>query len=377
MDNGETAALILLDLSAAFDTVCHRTLVQRLNNTGIQGKALEWIASFLAGRTQRVRLPPFRSAATEVICGVPQGSSLSPTLFNVYMSPLATIARQHNLKIITYADDTQLILSLTSDPDAARASLHEGMKDVAEWMKNSRLKLNSDKTEVLILGSSPSAWDDSWWPPALGATPKPTDHARNLGFILDSSLSMTRQVNAVSSSCFNTLRMLRKIFRWIPTETRKTVTQALVTSRLDYGNALYAGTAAKLQKKLQRIQNASARLILDIPRHSHISEHLRDLHWLPVNKRITFRLLTHAHKALHDLGPKFLNSRLTFHKPTRQLRSASLALATVPRIRRATAGGRSFSYLAAKTWNSLPIHLRTTQDHLAFRKQLKTWLFEQ
>ncbi|KAJ1140639.1 hypothetical protein NDU88_006988, partial [Pleurodeles waltl] len=89
------------------------------------------------------------------------------------------------------------------------------------------------------------------------------------------------QVNAVSSSCFNILRMLRKIFRWIPTETRKTVTQALVTSRLDYGNTLYTGTTVKLQKRLQRIQNASARLILDIPRHSHISGHLRDLHWLP------------------------------------------------------------------------------------------------
>ncbi|KAJ1217126.1 hypothetical protein NDU88_004721 [Pleurodeles waltl] len=251
------------------------------------------------------------------------------------------------------------------------------MKDVAEWMKNSRLKLNSDKTEVLILGPSPSAWDDSWWPPALGTAPKPTDHARNLGFILDSSLSMTRQVNAVSSSCFHTLRMLRKIFRWIPIETRKKVTQALVTSRLDYGNTLYAGTTAKLQKRLQQIQNASARLILDIPRLSHISSHLRNLHWLPVNKRITFRLLTHAHKSLHNLGPKYLNDRLTFHTPARQLRSANLALAAIPRIRRANARGRSFSYLAAKTWDSLPIHLRRTQDHLAFRRQLKTWLFEQ
>ncbi|KAJ1115749.1 hypothetical protein NDU88_003971 [Pleurodeles waltl] len=293
------------------------------------------------------------------------------------MSPLAAIARHHNLNIISYADETQLILSLTNDPATARINLHEGMKDVAEWMMNSRLKLNSDKTEVLILGSSPSAWDDSWWPPALGSAPKPTDHARNLGFILDSSLSMTRQVSAVSSSCFNILRMLRKIFRWIPTETRKTVTQTLVTSRLDYGNTLYTGTTVKLQKRLQRIQNASARLILDIPRHSHISRHLRDLHWLPVSKRITFRLLTHAHKALHDLGPRYLNNHLTFYTPTRQLRSTSHALAAVPCIRKATMGGRSFSYLAAKTWNSLPIHLRLTQDHLSFRKQLKTWLFEQ
>ncbi|KAJ1124556.1 hypothetical protein NDU88_003007 [Pleurodeles waltl] len=120
-------------------------------------------------------------------------------------------------------------------------------------MKLSHLKLNSDKTEVLILGNTPSAWDDSWWPTALGAAPTPSDHARNLGFILDPLLTMTKQVNAVSSSCFLTLRMLRKIFRWIPADTRKTVTHALVTSRLDYSNTLYAGTTAKLQKRLQRI----------------------------------------------------------------------------------------------------------------------------
>ncbi|KAJ1213667.1 hypothetical protein NDU88_001299 [Pleurodeles waltl] len=77
MDNGETVALILLDLSAAFDTVCHHTLITRLRSTGIQGQALDWIASFLSNQSQRVYLPPFRSDPTEIICGVPQGSSMS------------------------------------------------------------------------------------------------------------------------------------------------------------------------------------------------------------------------------------------------------------------------------------------------------------
>ncbi|KAJ1134400.1 hypothetical protein NDU88_000852 [Pleurodeles waltl] len=377
LDKGETAALILLDLSAAFDTVCHHTLCTHLYDAWISHKALAWITSFLSGRTQRVRLPPFLVGATKTTCGVPQGSALSPTLFNIYMALLANIIRSHNLNIVSYADDTQLILSLTKDPTTAKTNLHDGLHAIATWMEKSRIKLNFEKTEVLILGSNRSAWEDSWWPATLGTAPTPTTHARNLGFILDSSLTMTQQANAISSSCFNTLPMLRKIFRWIPTETRKTITHALVSNRLDYSNALYAGTTAKLQKKLQRIQNASARLILNIPRRDHISAHLRDLHWLPVTKRITFKLLIHAHKALHNIGPAYLNERLTFHTPTRQPRSANLALAAVLRIHRTTAGSRSFSYLAAKTWNTLPAHLRQTQDLLTFRKHLKTWLFEQ
>ncbi|XP_069069760.1 transcription termination factor 4, mitochondrial isoform X1 [Pleurodeles waltl] len=192
LDNGETAALILLDLSAAFDTVCHHILRTRLHNAGIWDKALEWTTSFLSGRTQSVHLPPFRFEASKIICDVPQGLSLSTALFNVYMSPLAHVARQHNLNIISYANDTQLILSLTKDPLTAKSNLHERKNAVAKWMRNSKLKLNSDKMEVLILGANPSAWDDSWWPTALGAAPKPTNHARNLGIILDSTLSMTK-----------------------------------------------------------------------------------------------------------------------------------------------------------------------------------------
>ncbi|KAJ1171496.1 hypothetical protein NDU88_003357 [Pleurodeles waltl] len=202
--------------------------------------------------------PPFQSKAFNIICCVPQGSFLSPTLFNIYMAPLAQVARQHNLNIISYADDTHLILSLTKDPHTDKTNLHERLKAIADWMRDSRLKLNSDKTEVLILGPTPSAWDNSWWPASLGPPPKTTDSARNLGFTLDSSLSMSKQVNAVSSSCYNTLRMLCRVYKWIPTETRKTVTQALVSSRLDYGNVLYAGIPSKHLQHLQRIQNASA-----------------------------------------------------------------------------------------------------------------------
>ncbi|KAJ1165763.1 hypothetical protein NDU88_006180 [Pleurodeles waltl] len=154
------------------------------------------------------------------------------------MVPLANIVPSHGLNIVSYVDDTQLILSLTKDPATAKTNLHNRLHAIANWKEISRLKLNSDKTEIVIRGSNRSAWDDSWWPTTLGATPTPTTHACNLGFVLGSSLTMTQQVNAISSSCFNTLRMLRKTFRWIPIETRRTVTHTLIGSRLDYGNAL-------------------------------------------------------------------------------------------------------------------------------------------
>ena len=85
--------------------------------------------------------------------------------------------------------------------------------------------------------------------------------------------------------CFLTLRMLHKIFKWLPLHTRRTVTQALITSQLDYGNGPYVGIAAHLLQRLQTIQNAAAGLILGLPLRTHITPHLRQLHWLPVQKR--------------------------------------------------------------------------------------------
>lgn len=85
---------------------------------------------------------------------------------------------------------------------------------------------------------------------------------------------MNRQINAVSSSCFHMLRLLPKNLRWLPTESRKTVTHALITSRLDYGNAPYAGVTQKQLRKLQDVQNATARLVLDIPCRSHMTTSL-------------------------------------------------------------------------------------------------------
>ena len=113
--------LLLLDLSAAFDTVDHGTLISTLKNeVGVTGECLAWIQSYLEERQQRVIINNNRSDSRTLKCGVPQGSVLGPLLFSIYTIPLAAIMRKHGILYHLYADDTQLYLEFSLSDTTSR-----------------------------------------------------------------------------------------------------------------------------------------------------------------------------------------------------------------------------------------------------------------
>ena len=163
LDNVYTAANekqvtvpIGLDLSAAFDTVCHRTLLQRLQSEfGVSGTALSWIRSYLTDRKQFVKLGLRKSHETKLEVGVPQGSVLGPLLFAVYCSPAADVIASHGIRHHQYADDTQLHLAMRANNTAAGLStLAACSADVKLWFMQNGLQLNPDKPEALVMGTA-------------------------------------------------------------------------------------------------------------------------------------------------------------------------------------------------------------------------------
>uniref|UniRef100_A0A670JM86 Reverse transcriptase domain-containing protein n=1 Tax=Podarcis muralis TaxID=64176 RepID=A0A670JM86_PODMU len=258
-DKGESCFLVLLDLSAAFDTIDHNILLDRLQGLGAGGTVIQWFRSFLLGRVQKVVVGDECSDPWALTCGVPQGSVLSPMLFNIYMKPLGEIVRGFGLGVHQYADDTQLYLSFKSEPVKAVKVLCECLEAVGGWMAANRLRLNPDKTEVLFLGDRTRAGvEDSLV--LNGVTVPLKDQVRSLGVILDSQLSMEAQVKSVSRAAVYQLHLVRRLRPYLPADCLTRVVHALVISRLDYCNALYVGLPLKVTRKLQLIQNAAARL---------------------------------------------------------------------------------------------------------------------
>ena len=284
-DEGLVSVLVLLDLSAAFDTIDHQILLQRLEYLiGIKGTALRWFESYLFDRSQFVHVNDESSVHSKVNHGVPQGSVLGPILFTLYMLPLGNIIRQHSINFHCYADDTQLYLSMKPGETNQLIKLQACLTDIKNWMTSNFLLLNSDKTEVIVLG--PKHLRNSLISDTTtldGITMASSSTVRNLGVMFDQDMSFNSHIKHISRTAFFHLRNISKIRRILSQKDAEKLIHAFVSSRLDYCNSLLSGCPNKSLKTLQLIQNAAAaRVQTRTDRRDHISPLLASLHWLPV-----------------------------------------------------------------------------------------------
>lgn len=382
VDRREVVLLALLDLSAAFDCVDHSILLDRLRTKfGIRDKALDWIASFLLGRSQQVSYRGRLSAVLQLLYGVPQGSVLGPLLFLLYAAELFDVIAECGFTGHSYADDTQVYISLpAADSRDAMERFTRCIEQIRDWMTVNRLMLNENKTQLIWLGTrlqlDKITADQLTLP---NATVTFSSSVNDLGVRLDSQLSMADHIAALSRSCFFQLRQLRSIKQSLTSDATRTLVYAFVGSRIDYCNGVLAGVSGQLLQRLQVIQNAAARLVTGATKSEHMTPVLRELHWLPVRRRIIFKTAVLVYKCLHGLAPVYL---ATLCKPTSavsgrsHLRSGQTNQLQVPRTR-TNYGDRSFAVHGPRVWNCLPAELRSQEQSLdVFRKRLKAYLFD-
>jgi len=375
VDKGNVVLLVLLDLSAAFDTIDHELLLKRLSvRCGIKGTVLKWFRSYLKDRTQSVVINNTKSTAEPLKYGVPQGSVLGPILFSIYNSPLGEIIKKHNISYHIYADDSQLYLAFKpKEPlsqEQARNKLMNCARDVKSFLTFNKMKQNDDKTEFLIIGT-PKQLKKALYQDINICQSQilSTDKARNLGVIFDSEMNFSAHVNNICKNGFYHLRNLAAIRNTLDQETAKTAAHAFVSSTLDYGNSLLFGLPKTKLNKLQLVQNAAARVVVQARKSDRLSMTTlrKSLHWLPIKARIEFKISDLAWKAYNAIGPKYLIDLLHKRKIGHNTRLAENCLLEIPSTKLTTYGDRSFEKAAPLLWNDLPTQIRTIE--------LKTHLF--
>ena len=377
IDDKKCVILLMLDLSAAFDTVDHSILLTRMESMlGIKGTALMWFKSYLSSRSQRVCIDGIYSKATAITCGVPQGSVLGPLLFNIYTLPLANLLKSHNINYHLYADDSQkyAIFEL-KDYETTVARMESLVIDIRSWYNYNMLKCNDTKTEVLLISSKYKPISDSI-PIKVGECfIDPSKKVRNLGVTIDEHLSMESHVNNVVKSAFHKLREIAYFRKYLTTDAAKTLIHAYVTSRVDYCNGLLFGLPNNLLHKLQSVLNTAARVVTMTRKFDSITPVLKNLHWLPVKFRVQFKVLLIVFKCLNGQAPVYLCNKLRI-KPPNHLRSSDGKILVVPASRIKLYGDRCFSVAGPKLWNALPKNLRNCSDIDTFKRMLKTHLFK-
>jgi hypothetical protein len=378
IDKQQVSALVLLDLSAAFDTIDHQILLTRLNFTfGLSDSALSVLSSYLTDRSQSVTINSESSTSSTISTGVPQGSVLGPLLFSLYTSPLSNLLNSSLVNHHLYADDTQLYISFSSkDSTSSLLHLSSALDSVYQWLTSNRLFVNPSKTEYLLIGTPQQRSKVMINSLSFcGMAIVPSKNARNLGVLFDSHLNFKDHFSKICQSSFYQIRQLRQIRPSLDVNSAVLLSNSLVTSKLDYCNSLFYGLPASSIVRLQRVQNSLARVVYPSARkHQHISPILRKLHWLPINQRITYKIAVMCFKTINFKQPAYLLELLTFYQPTRALRSSDKNLLSVPNIKSAQ-GRRSFSYAAPTIWNSLPLPLRSCSTLSSFCTGLKTHLF--
>ena len=193
--------------------------------------------------------------------------------------------------------------------------------------------------------------------------------------VFDSHLNFDKQTDNLVRTSFFQLRLLAKVKMFLSRHDLEKAIHALISSRLDYCNALYVGVSQSSLSGLQLVQNAAARLLTNTNRREHITPVLNSLHWLPVQYRIDFKLLMFVFKALNGLAPSYLSELLTVREPGGALRSSNQLLLEVPRSKYKHRGDRAFSVAAPRLWNKLPAEIRLASDLGLFKSRLKTYLF--
>ena len=225
LDNKEITCLVLLDLSAAFDTIKIDYLLNRLHyHFGTTSMALKWFKEYLTDHTQEVLIPDSNkynnsqchSIRKTLKSGVPQGSVLGPILFSLFVSPIGNICQKHNIQFHNYADDNENYITfrptVRGNEDEKIAQLEACISEIRLWMRTNFLKLNDNKTEVIMFGTRQNLTKVKNKQICVGDTlVEIVEHVRNLGYYMDKEFKSKIHINKTVSSCTYILRNIARV----------------------------------------------------------------------------------------------------------------------------------------------------------------------
>jgi Reverse transcriptase (RNA-dependent DNA polymerase) len=339
IDRGHYVGALLIDLSKAFDTVSHQKLLVELCAVGCSSAALKWFTSYLTDRTQKVSQLTSSSDWKRISRGVPQGSGLSPLLFNIYVRNLPSATLSDSMQ---YADDLTNSCS-GSDVLEIGNTLVQSFNHTRSFCESLDLKINVDKTQFIIFKVPGRKIPHDFEIDLDGFLVKPASSVKLLGVTLDRHLTFKEHIDNTANKCRGFLGAIARASPFLSRDLLRLAYIALVRSQLEYCSAIFASASQTQLHKLDVIQKMASRIICGVARNAHSAPLLNKLLLDPLDDRRSSHAISvvrsvmegSCHPALRDL-----------------LRSAEDGLRRNVPCSRIGMGKRRFSVYASALYNN-------------------------
>ena len=400
IDHNKIVATMSIDLSAAFDCVEHRILIDKLKFYNIGDRTLRWIQSYLTGRTSHVVIGSGKSEPYEMLHGVPQGSVLGPVLYLLYVNEYSMTTKDENCRneahenneklfgehcescgtMTIFADDSQYVKWSGSRIENQR-KITENFHRIVHFLNSAGLEVNQGKTSLTEYMARQKRWRVNGDPPELKVeilennkitekTIKNKEYCRTLGGNIKNDLSWDMHLssgkNALLPAIRRQLGALNSLKFVLSKKAKLQLVNGFIISKINYIICLWGNTTPNQRKKVQICLNSAARFVLDAKRTEKQSNLMKNCNWLTVDERTELQSLTQFWKVLRWDAPEYFADRI-------HLENDDLASTANPRLLLTANAWRCKSTL---NWNRLPETLRSELRFSKFKSGLKRFMIE-
>ena len=361
-DRGHLTGACFVDLRKAFDCVSHPYLIETLGKLGLHDKVLNWLMSYLTGRSQYTKVGSLRSTVSSVEYGVPQGSVLGPLLFIVYINDICN--RLGGCKFYLYADDL-VVYASANRIDLIQARLQSAINEISAWCNEKRLTINTDKTKVTWFGSTSKLSRVQNLEFYLnGDVIETVDCYSYLGLKIDSALSFEPALLELNNKVNHKLFRLSKLRNNMTENCSVKIYRAMVLSLFDYACFTHDSANEGLLKKLDRLQKRGLKICY---RNRDWSED--DLYANSMLPRLPRRrqelILTYMYKLSKS------TDWIDLRQGRSGLRSEDKIKFKMPRIRN-SGYKRSPLYRGIALWDNLGSWFHNSKDKLTFKQRIRS-----
>ena len=352
---------VFIDLSKAFDTICHTTLLNKINFYGIRGITNEWFKSYLTKRKQYTVINSSKSALEDITCGVPQGSILGPILFLLYINDINHCT---SLNLLSYADDTTIYTS-NSNADTLYAEVNKELIKLDDWFRANKLSLNVKKTNYSIFSPTKFPHDVNRTL-ILNNTSINREHSvRFLGLNIDQQLTWNTHINKLKSKIASSMFILNRVKKQLPHDALKSIYLTLVHSHLMYGITAWGNSSTT--NKLYLLQKKALRLINNKTYLSHTDPLFKQEKVLKLHDIYKVFTALHVHDILANNLPSSFNNFFPIINPTKHDRITRQNNNLPQTLARTQFSARTTYHAIPTLWNNLELSIRTIPS----RKRLK------